>query len=1052
MKLNIIRASAGSGKTYTLTYQYIKICIQKPGNYKHILAVTFTNKATDEMKNRIIKELTNLKDNPKHHYMKDLCRDLSLSEKEVMKNAEKTLSLILHNYSFFMITTIDSFFQSVLKAFAKELGLPLNRKSELDNEVILKKAVDAILNDIADKPELKKYLSDYQDYLINSGKGMIKSDEIVIQGKEIFKERFRKIQHQLLEKLENKDELSKIINELDEKRKQFEEKAVAISKEALALIKNAGLKYDDFSGKKRAFTNTFNKIIDQDFRLNSTFIKAVDNVEKWYTKTSPKKDEIIALFPELNKSVKVLQEHFDTNFRLYNTSKIITPRLFILGILSDIANKVSDILQEENLIMFSETTMFLQEIISETDTPFIYEKIGNRYKYFMIDEFQDTSEMQWKNFKPLIQNSLSEGYSGLLVGDIKQAIYRWRNGDWTLLSHKVESQIPPKQTNATSLSHNWRSTKNVIDFNNLFFEKAASIFQDKYNSVFGDSLSDDNPFKSLLVDAYSDAKQEVPEHKSSSGGYIEIASHEKELIFDQLGPQIIELINRGYKPEDIAIIIRNNSTAQEIIDFLFNFLQTNFPNNYPFGIMSADSLIINNCPAIKFILLLSKSILNPENNIINFELLKHYFEHINYNEEQLRKILINPKKYGAFDEVVKNLNLHENELKKYRNQPCFETIEMMISKFKLGENTAYIAYLEAFQDIVKAQTEENNSSLYRFINWYEESKEVSLPADNRKGAVTIISIHKSKGLEYKAVLLPETDWNLSLNNNLTLYEGTANAGTNHLPIYPVKESSKLLDSDFANVYRNEQFMKLVDNLNMLYVAQTRAENELYIYLPTIKPSKSKKEEKIPQKIHSLIYEVYKNMGIDFSDVYTMGEKTTIEGKNTDSNKNTIKKLSYNSFDIYNRLKVKQLNLLDRDNKNRVFGIIIHDMLSKIKYKTDIESITQRSYSEGLITRKEKIAIQETLSQAFQNKEISKWFSTEYEVFTENSILSANSGIRPDRVMVKDKEAIVVDYKTGAPKAEHEIQIVNYKKELKNIGYTNIKGYLWYLSNNAIQEV
>ena len=469
-KLKLYRASAGSGKTFKLTEEYLKLVIANPESYKNILAVTFTNKATEEMKKRVISELSKLANDENSVYLNLLAKSLNINRELVKSRANIVITNILHDYSHFSIKTIESFFQSILQSFTKELGLNSSLRIELNTELVLENAITKFLNDLGKNEMVLKWITEFAFHKINEGYNWNIVNDINRLGKEIFKEIFMFFDRELLNTINNKVVLTDYLENLKSIVRNFDNHLSGIGENAIDIIQKNNLNISDFYYKDTGPAGYFKKLKDRKTdEPKSRVLECLNLPEKWSSVKHERHDQIISLVNNrLNKLLNEAVDFYYSNSSNYKTAKIILKNIHTLGILNDLALKAIEYSRENSLFLLPHGTKLLHEIINENDTPFIYEKAGQWFKHIMIDEFQDTSVMQWKNFKPLIINSLSEGGFNLIVGDVKQSIYRWRNGDWQLLAEKLGNELKNFGIDdSLILDTNWRSLPGIISFNSF---------------------------------------------------------------------------------------------------------------------------------------------------------------------------------------------------------------------------------------------------------------------------------------------------------------------------------------------------------------------------------------------------------------------------------------------------------------------------------------------------------------------------------------------------------------------------------------------------------
>ena len=593
--LNIYRASAGSGKTFQLTKDYIFLLFdsigKNPRPHRRILAVTFTNKATDEMKSRILKELHQLSLEEKSEYRADLMERFNLTEQEVNEIAKQLLITILHDYSSFSISTIDKFFQQVVRSFAREIGISGGYNVELDYSLTLQQALDNFYGTLTEdsNKQLLTWMTDFIQDKISDGRSWYIDKEILNFGKEIFTENYHNKAKDIQDKLKDKYFLREYRKKLIQIKQNFEKEVSDEVNNALNAIAAQGITGRDFSGKN--LESNLLKIGEKkeyDLERNTTIEKFAADVENCFTKTMEPviKEAIIAAYENgLKQSLDKIIELLKVDISFYNSANLILSNLNTLGILTDLAVQIKEITSEQNIMLISDTNLLLNRIIDDSETPFVYERTGLNIDHYMIDEFQDTSVLQWENFKPLITTSLSGGRNNIsnynmLVGDVKQSIYRWRNSDWKLLDNKVNKEFPEGEISSKSLDTNWRSDKNIIHFNNAFFKVAAKKLQEKLNENLG-ALVDNNPdlhhLSKTITNAYSDIEQMASPR--AKDGYVQVqfvANENKkadweESVLEKIPALLKDLTKRGYKPHDVAFLVREKKHAALLMNYLLEY-------------------------------------------------------------------------------------------------------------------------------------------------------------------------------------------------------------------------------------------------------------------------------------------------------------------------------------------------------------------------------------------------------------------------------------------------------------------------------------------------
>lgn len=1074
-QLNIYRASAGSGKTYTLTGEFLSLVFKDPQAYKSILAVTFTNKATDEMKSRILKEIHVIASGNDSPYAKQLCKENSIGLDELRKRASEILNRLLHDYSRFSVTTIDSFFQKVVRSFTREIGLQMGYNIELDQSRVLSDVIDLLLQGVDQDKQLRNWLSSFAESKIRDGKTWNFKQDILTLGSEVFKEDFQNFSNSLIEKLSDKKFLGSYRKILNEIKEEFEQYFVDKGNEAVRLMDNHTLQVSDFSYGKTGVGGYLAGLgRGGKYEPGARARAAIDNPQKWVASKASKETKSAiesAVTSGLNQLLKEVVEYYDQQYMLYNSTEKTLSYIYTLGILTDLSKKVREYSEEENLFLLSDASRLLRNIIGNNDSPFIYEKIGNVYKHFMIDEFQDTSSMQWDNFKPLVENSLAEDHHSLVVGDIKQSIYRWRNGDWKLLANQLETDLNNFGVNGLSLNFNWRSTRNVIDFNNAIFSLGAQILQNNYNESIPSEISDRmEEEKQKIIDAYKDVYQEFPQ-KEESLGYIKAQFIEKEsdsdwvdIVTEDLPIKIEELQSAGYNARDIAILVRNGKEGSLVADTLMAYSSSeNAKENVNYDVISNDSLYLKNSSVVNFLVHLLNYLVFPEDKINIGFLKQEYCMYIKDSQDDPKDDVYVINEEAVFDSVFPEE--FQSQIQELKRQPLYDLTEKLIDMFGLNESSTDYPFLEAFQDLVLGFTKSDSPDLNSFVLYWEERKDKEvISVSDEQDAIRIMTIHKSKGLEFKAVILPFANWDLDNTRHTNiLWCQPKVEGFDILDVLPVRYSSSLKDTIYYQEYFEEKLQSYIDNLNLLYVALTRAEEALISYSPitgnkdlktvadlllfTFRNSNNFSQEHNGKSI--IPVHEYWNEEEKYFHLGDLGSSDhTIESVAKD------KAISYPASLLDERLKLRShsADYFDFSEAESVEtfspvsrGNILHQLFQLIEYADDVEKAVEQLKFEGKLDDGQANEVYEFAKELLKDPNVAAWFSRDWKVINERDILKGNGEIyRPDRVIRNGKNAIVIDYKFGKKKSKsHEKQVRVYKNLVKSLGFDHVEGYVLY---------
>lgn len=1074
-QLRLIRASAGSGKTYAITYEYLRLLFKYSTNYKHILAVTFTNKATEEMKNRILKELYILSQKEKSNFSEQLCKEFNIHETELQLKAQNILERILHNYSRFSVSTIDSFFQRIIKAFAREAGIQFNFDVELDTDNVLEKAVDQMLLNIENDKTLQKWLIAYAEQRIEDGKAWDFKHAILGLGKQLFNEQFKSFPLSFQKKIADKEWLGNFLKELKKNTQDFENTIVAKSKKALEILSEhdidiESLKYGK-SGIGGYLLKLSKKTID---KPGKRALEAEESIENWFSKEKKDPALIVSLESFGLKEILVdINKTISDKYALYISCSIVTFEFYTLGILADLSAEVNNYAADNNIFVLAHAGSFLKAIVAENDTPFIYEKTGQTYSHFMIDEFQDTSGIQWDNFKPLISNSLASNNYSMLVGDIKQSIYRWRNTDWKIMAGKVEQDLVHLGVKTEQLEYNWRSKARIIAFNNSTFASCIKLLKLQLYSELNDSALVENEksyFLDLLEKAYHGNMQLVPEIKNLNDGYVQIQfidNKEKDWRKNvlQLLPEKIEsILKKGYRQRDIAILVRTAKDGREIVDFLNDYnekLPADY--NYKFDVISNDSAFIYAAPVVCFLIKTFQYLVYPQDSINAAALLNDYKNYIlKNNTTHITEFENNSVSLPG--EFLDNIHV-------FRHLTLDELFEKLVSIFRLNESIKNLPYLQTFHDCILGYESNAPTILSAFLEYWEEKKfSFSVSVSENQDAIKVITIHKSKGLEFENVLIPFCDWSLDNNRIMApfIWCNTNEKPLNQLDFIPVKYSSKLKESVFATDYYLERVQSMVDNLNVLYVAFTRASNNLFVFAPL--PEKTDKilscsdilyqllsgvNEKINNNCPQLMFAEYWN---NRENNFTIGEISHIQIiEKTKENIFPLKE--YPGNEIKERLRQRSVaegfwENTPQEADKRYFGNLMHKIFQEIKVIDDVPKSIDKLVFEGLIQKKDAPKMLGEVNSLISEQPYNDWFNGTWKVMNEVAIVVPNEHLyRPDRVMIKGNKAIVVDYKFGWKKNEkYNKQVMQYIGYLSEMGIADIEGYIWYVTLNDHDKV
>ncbi|WP_026952073.1 UvrD-helicase domain-containing protein [Algoriphagus mannitolivorans] len=1064
----IYKSSAGSGKTYTLTMEYLKLALKHPKSaFRQILAVTFTNKATQEMKERILKELVRLRAsvNPDEKMDSELMKSLGVDEAGLQQKASETLTAILHDYGHFSVSTIDSFFQKVVRSFAREMDLNAKFEVELDQQAVLNRVVDRVVMLVMEDDFLHKWLVDYASEQIQNGKSWDIRRNIRELGSQIFQENFKRYASEIRMFLKEKENISKLQAFARERRGELLKITRELKDQANEIRIKNGLEWTDFSGASSSFAKKFDQLGDRKCpvpELSPTQVDKIDNLEKWYTKKSPLTSQIEAAYHQgLNQ---ILKQFEPLNYQ-WKTLEAISKNIYVFGIFRNLLDELSAIKDEESILLISDANEFLKEITKENDAPFIYEKVGNQYRNFLIDEFQDTSGFQWASFKPLLENSLSQGHTNLLVGDVKQSIYRWRGGEMKLLLEQVEAETGIYGIQHENLDTNFRSLPNIIEFNNALFKRLPASFESSLKEGYG--VED----ASILSRAYHDVTQKISQKKSNSAfrGKVKleflapIKDEEEGSFADQVLqklPQMVrELQDHGYSLRDIAFLVRTKAEGEAIADVLMQEAATNQDSKYRYDVLSDESMYLHKSASVKALVAGLRYLQYPDDQV--------QFKTMWYYRSVLKEDPVDHSHF-SIDHIPDHLREKVEAFRKIEplllQLPLMEALEELIRSLDLMEIGLEKAYISGFKEAVYDFTANNRSDLAGFLEWWEENQSkrtVKIPEGH--DAMQIMTIHKSKGLQFKVVLMPFLKWTIfdTAKGNV-IWAPFEDPEKGLSAIIPLTLGSSLAQSSFRDIYAEESILAYLDSLNMIYVALTRAEDVFW----GLVPYREKIGSQNSLEVHlQMILANGSQIEQDFDlSEYFDGETRIFEFGQWPEEKPEKPELlpvpnlrwAYKNWSELLRVKKYAVDFSPEgleQRRKRNFGLLVHEILEKSVHLEAALSHLQAFYFEGRISESEKAEVETQLNDLFSNPVFKDWFEGQGILLAEQGILlPGGKQKRPDRIILRKDESIIVDFKTGEKLEKYENQVREYMELVKKLTQKPVKGYLCYLETGKIETV
>lgn len=1129
MSLKIYTASAGSGKTHALTREFLRLMLSNgdPRYFTTIQAVTFTKKATAEMKGRIVAELSTLARTPEESlFTDDLCRELGISEAKLQERANATLHALLLEYTSFRVRTIDSFFQEVVRSFAYELGHAGALRVQLDSDQLLHQAVLDVLakqDQEGNDKEIETWLRELTTEAIEDGKSYNIEDQLSKFAKQLENEAVKQLRAG--KEFPSQAQVKKLREAARKIIKDKREALSALAERALNILAQSGVAVEDLSnGSTGVFGAIYACRRNQGALLEKSsafaerprlraFLDATDTDTMLAKLVSKGKQSIREqIEPHLSSIYDALKAFSDYNFQqlpLYVTAQQINRYAGLYGILIDIDNALQELKREGKLMLISDAPSLIQALLKDNnDAPFLYEKIGARIEHHMIDEFQDTSRMQYENFKPLLDNAQSQGQDCLIVGDAKQSIYRFRNSDSTLLTTQLTEDFT-SSAKRKNLEDNWRSVPEIVDFNNALYPQLCSlirrVFDSHWSGVKGYGFPEgQEEVKSrldaeldILLKAYEDVEQNTPEPKqqrglgqvvlhryapppkkndsTTEGEDIEETSDTEEEVpsgaLDQLPLVLVDLLKRGYRCSDIAILVRKKAHAANVAETLLSAPE-DMLEGYSLPFLSEEALHVDRAYSVRFIIA-ALSYLADTSIPLRLAVL----------QEAYHQVLALA---GQSEEDLSETELQE--LRNFGRQGLYEVVEIINSRYGKLFPESEGAYLVKLLDMLYSWEQEEAADISTFLQYWQDKGHLqSIVNNSAEDAITLMTIHKSKGLGFPVVLLPDISWQLdealSANKENILWcpipphiSETEELTATNVTSVPLKYTTTLQMSYFAEPYFEEKLKNMMDSLNLLYVATTRPKQELHIWIreeaqkgqeEESGKKKSKKKEASEEKI-SKIEDLFLASVEEDKALHEIlpAHQTTKEDPIGDSTSAPKKKHSTSEEDSATALHVgalssypidKRLAILREgleyfsEDSQRAYGRTLHLILSEIETASDVAPAISEAVHHGYIKAEHAEELSTQLRAVVEHPEAARWFDGTGKIFNERAIIGGEleTSRRPDRVIFyPDSHIEVVDYKSGEERKAHHRQVREYMELLRQMGYTEVSGYLCYLHESA----
>lgn len=1052
----VYKSSAGSGKTFTLVKEYLALALNDPSDppqaYRHILAVTFTNKAAAEMKERIIRALKELAEEDhstissgtkillstlKEH--EKLNAEKQLDDATIRLRAKRVLTSILHNYSDFAIGTIDAFVHKVVRTFAYDLKIPMSFEIEMDDQKLLTQAIDLLIAKVGTDEKLTRALVEFTESKTDDEKSWHIEYDLIAFAKNLLNEEGT-IHIEKLRSLKL-DDFFAIRDTLAKEMKAFEKDLEEEAKKAVAVISEEGLVLDDFFYGKQGIGNYFHQLAagNTAYIVPNTRVITTVGEDKWHgTKAGTgQKAAIDKIKTKLLDHFSAIQMLYEERYPDYVLFTAINRNIYSLAVLNEIEKILQEYKAQNSILHISEFNKMISRIVLNEPIPFIYERLGEKYNNYLFDEFQDTSVLQFQNLLPLIDNSLAHGFFTMLVGDGKQAIYRWRGGEVEQLAmlpkvfgHEKNPLVQEREDalirnhDAKVLNKNFRSKREIIEFNNAFFRSLSAGLSEKYRGI------------------YDDLEQEFS--AENTGGYVQVEFVQKneyrEQNLERTKEIILELQKENFQLRDIAILVRKNTDGSEIANFL---------SEHKIPVISSDSLLLSSSSEVNFIHSVLKYLANSEDQIIQAELLEYFIAKGLLKNTSLNEVLA--KRRTDISDVITSVAKDFNAAR-LSKMALYELCEELLSLF--GLNARPDAYLQFFLDEVLNYTNKKNNDLFDFIeHWEERKNKASVVVPQGMDAVSIMTIHRSKGLEFPVVILPFSNARVTNGkNNLWIELDNDKLPGLHSALVPTNKN--LERTVYGKLYEDEKSKSLLDNLNVLYVAMTRAEERMYVLTGT--PSKNTSSL---GSVSDMFANYYQSKGEwkDTKDLYSFGSATKYKREEHGPKTKNYELKVFNSNRWRESIKMRAAapgiwNTQFAEQK-KDYGVMVHSALARVKYAGDVQHALESMLAEGLINTEEKEKLNSSLKRIIALPELAPHFMEGPVIKNEAEIIMKNAEMfRPDRVVLNDKNAVIIDYKTGEERKKHKEQIDQYAGLLTQMGYLVTEKFLVYIETGKVQKV
>ena len=1042
---SVFKSSAGSGKTYTLVREYIALSLQSPDYFRHILAITFTNKAANEMKQRIMLGLVQISDPEAYagsaavkFMLPYLSKTTGLAESAVARRASEVLSRILHNYDDFSVRTIDSFVSRIIRTFAYDLHLPVDFEIEMDTELLLDQAVEQLISKVGTDQDLTNLLVDFTETKLEDEKSWHVEGDIKEAAKFLFSEGSQRFIRQLHEIPVVR--FHEIAAEIRKLRKAFSESLKAKASEAMTLITGQGIALESFAQGKNGIGGYFKKLASGIISEASATIHNNVSEGKW---TAVKADagQLQAIHSIRDRLAEIFYDCMtimEKGLPRYTMLGMVGKNIFQMGVLHAMELEIEAISLEKNMLHISEFNKRITDIIVKEPVPFIYERIGEKYYHYLIDEFQDTSELQWKNLLPLVGDSLANNRYNLVVGDGKQAIYRFRNGKveqfmvLPALPAGFEKEVFGETGRSLVLNYkpellqsNFRSLPEIIRFNNDFFESVSKELNTDFKPI------------------YENHAQKIMPGKIGGLVSIEFLAAKSKAEFDSLNisrvHQLVEeLAGKGYSYGDIAVLTRSNNEGNMIARHLM-------ANGI--SVVSAEALLLAASAEVNLVVAVLRYLQNRNDSVAEACII-NYLGIRSLIYTRLYEVFPNAKTgMVTLEKVLASGGISFNADVLLR-LPLYDLCEEIIRLFSLNTGE-YDLYLQFFLDFVNNAATKDVSHLAGLLEAWEQKKgKLSVVVPEGIEAVRIMTIHKAKGLEFPVVIWPMADHKPETTFK-QLWVELSDDTIPGLPFALVQASEKLTEVGFADQYDREKNSSLLDMLNVIYVAFTRPAERLYILTKQIKGGDPRN---LPNLLSRFIEET-KDQWQEHEFGFFRGIDEPVHRAKKDISDGGYLSGNMVSTPWQDRIRIARRApaywSMETSSNKVSWGTLVHDTLAMIRSKSDIQGVVEMQVQINMLNQEEMASLQTRVTTTVEHEMLKSYFNEDVTIKPEAAILTPEGKVfRPDRVVFNENETVVMEFKTGLPESLHAQQLYAYGDILQNMGYPGIRKLLVYIAETT----